>query len=207
MKKTGACHNCKKIGHWIAECPSRVQDDAERYRPQRVQDNAGRYRSQRANVAHKEDFFSVGGISFTNSDNVWLVDSGAMQHMTYSKEYMMNYNKMSPVDVHFADDGVAQAVWTSDIVMSMKTPRGIKKGVLTKIWHIPKLLRNLFSVGRFTKDVGFVSFETDGCFAKAKGLEWKLGARKGKGLFKLCMTPIVHDKANVASSKDRKGPL
>ncbi|KAG2758790.1 hypothetical protein Pcac1_g29117 [Phytophthora cactorum] len=89
--------------------------------------------------------------------------------------------------------------------MSMRTPRGMKKGVLTNVWYIPKLSRNLFSVGRFTKDVGPVTFESDGCFAETKGLKWKLGAREGKGLFKLCMTPMMPDEANVASSKDRKG--
>uniref|UniRef100_H3H6I2 Retrovirus-related Pol polyprotein from transposon TNT 1-94-like beta-barrel domain-containing protein n=1 Tax=Phytophthora ramorum TaxID=164328 RepID=H3H6I2_PHYRM len=122
---------------------------------------------------------------------MWLVDSGATQHMTSSNKYMRNYKTMAPVDVHLADDGVVQAVGTGDIVMSMKTPRGMKKGVLTNVWHIPKLSRNLFSVGRFTKDVGPVTFESDGCFADSKGLKWQLGAREGKGLFKLCMTPVV----------------
>uniref|UniRef100_H3H9D2 CCHC-type domain-containing protein n=1 Tax=Phytophthora ramorum TaxID=164328 RepID=H3H9D2_PHYRM len=178
-KKTGACHNCGKQGHWIAECPSRVQNDAERYR------------SQRANVAQDEEdpgdyLFSVGRTSSAaKPSDMWLVDSGATQHMTSSNKYMRNYKKMAPVDVHLADDGVVQAVGTGDIVMSMKTPRGMKKGVLTNVWHIPKLSRNLFSVGRFTKDVGPVTFESDGCFADNKGLKWQLGAREGKGLFKL----------------------
>uniref|UniRef100_H3H7L6 CCHC-type domain-containing protein n=1 Tax=Phytophthora ramorum TaxID=164328 RepID=H3H7L6_PHYRM len=170
VKKTGACHNCGKQGHWIAECPSRVQNDAERYR------------SQRANVAQDEEdpgdyLFSVGRTSSTaKPSDMWLVDSGATQHMTSSKTYMRNYKTMAPVDVHLADDGVVQAVGTGDIVMSMKTPRGMKKGVLTNVWHIPKLSRNLFSVGRFTKDVGPVTFESDGCFADNKGLKWQLGA-------------------------------
>ncbi|KAG3122194.1 hypothetical protein PI126_g24245 [Phytophthora idaei] len=101
--------------------------------------------------------------------------------MTSSKKYMRNYKTISPVDVHLADDGVVQAVGTGDIAMSMKTPRGMKNGVLTNVWHIPKLSRNLFSVGRFTKDVGPVIFERDGCFAENKGLKWQLGARFGKG--------------------------
>uniref|UniRef100_H3H2R9 Retrovirus-related Pol polyprotein from transposon TNT 1-94-like beta-barrel domain-containing protein n=1 Tax=Phytophthora ramorum TaxID=164328 RepID=H3H2R9_PHYRM len=150
--------------------------------------------------------FSVGRTSSTAKPSaMWLVDSGATQHMTSSNKYMRNYKKMAPVDVHLADDGVVQAVGTGDIVMSMKTPRGMKKGVLTNVWHIPKLSRNLFSVGRFTKDVGPVTFESDGCFADNKGLKWQLGAREGKGLFKLCMTPMMPDKANAASSKDRQG--
>uniref|UniRef100_H3H9Z9 CCHC-type domain-containing protein n=1 Tax=Phytophthora ramorum TaxID=164328 RepID=H3H9Z9_PHYRM len=198
VKKTGACHSCGKQGHWIAECPSRVQNDAERYR------------SQRANVAQDEEdpgdyLFSVGRTSSTaKPSDMWLVDSGATQHMTSSKTYMRNYKTMAPVDVHLADDGVVQAVGTGDIVMSMKTPRGMKKGVLTNVWHIPKLSRNLFSVGRFTKDVGPVTFESDGCFADNKGLKWQLGAREGKGLFKLCMTPMMPDEANAAKEEEEE---
>ena len=172
---------------------------------------AQRHRSQTANIAQVEDdsgdfLFSVGGdASATKSECVWLVDSGATQHMTYSKEYMMNYKTISPIDVHLADDGVVQAVGMGDIVMSMKTPRGTKKGMLTGVWHIPKLSRNLFSVGRFTKDVGPVTFERDGCFAETKDLRWKLGAREGKGLFKLCMTPILMDEANITRSMGYHG--
>ncbi|KAG2762461.1 hypothetical protein PC129_g20814 [Phytophthora cactorum] len=47
---------------------------------------------------------------------------------------MTYYKKISPVDVHLADDGVVQAVGTGDIVMSMKTPRGTKKGMLTSVY-------------------------------------------------------------------------
>ncbi|KAG2793258.1 hypothetical protein PC129_g25371 [Phytophthora cactorum] len=131
---------------------------------------------------------------------MWLVDSGATQHMTYSKEYMKNFKKITPVDVHLADDGVVQALGTGDIVMSMRTPRGMKKGVLTNVWYIPKLSRNLFSVGRFTKDVGPVTFESDGCFAETKGLKWKLGAlrriakgtpRRTSGTFDLAISAMA----------------
>uniref|UniRef100_A0AAV1V9B4 Retrovirus-related Pol polyprotein from transposon TNT 1-94-like beta-barrel domain-containing protein n=1 Tax=Peronospora matthiolae TaxID=2874970 RepID=A0AAV1V9B4_9STRA len=89
--------------------------------------------------------------------------------------------------------------------MSMKTPQGIKKGVLTNVWHIPKLSRNLFSVGRFTKDVGRVTFTKDGCYGEAKGTKWKIGAREGKGLFKLQMTPVAPEQEMQPSCRDVKG--
>ena len=196
QKPSSACHYCGEHGHWIAKCPARIRE------------NGDRQRSQRANVAQSVDdsgdfLFSVGGEATTSE--MWLVDSGATQHMTSSQKFMRNYKKISPVDVHLADDGIVQAVGTGDIVMSMKTSRGIKKGVLTNVWHIPKLSRNLFSVGRFTKDIGSVTFEVDGCFAETKGLKWKLGAREGKGLFKLCMTPLLPDEVHMASSNGCKG--
>lgn len=145
-QKTSACHYCGEQGHWIAKCPVRIRENAERQRP------------QRANVADDDEdcgdyLFSVGG-GTSKSSEVWLVDSGATQHMTYSKEYMKNYKKMTPVDVHLADDGVVQAVGSGDIVMSMKTPRGIKKGVLTKVWHIPSCRATCFRSGDSPRMLG-----------------------------------------------------
>uniref|UniRef100_A0AAV1U1V6 Retrovirus-related Pol polyprotein from transposon TNT 1-94-like beta-barrel domain-containing protein n=1 Tax=Peronospora matthiolae TaxID=2874970 RepID=A0AAV1U1V6_9STRA len=125
--------------------------------------------------------------------------------MTSSKKFKKNYKVFNPVDVNLADDGVVQAIGKGDIVMSMKQPRGTEKGVLTDVWHIQMLSRNLFSVGRFTKDVGPVTFKTNGCFAKTKGVKWKLGAREGKGPFTLCMTPEASNEANALSSNDCKG--
>ena len=70
--KTGACNYCGKMGHWIAECPSRIHENADRQRP------------QRANVVRNQDddsgdfLFTVGNASSIESKNtVWLIDSGA----------------------------------------------------------------------------------------------------------------------------------
>uniref|UniRef100_A0AAV1TFW5 Retrovirus-related Pol polyprotein from transposon TNT 1-94-like beta-barrel domain-containing protein n=1 Tax=Peronospora matthiolae TaxID=2874970 RepID=A0AAV1TFW5_9STRA len=125
--------------------------------------------------------------------------------MTCSKKFMRNYKVFDAVYVHLADDGIVQAIGSGDIVMSMKTPQGMKKGVLTNVWHIPKLSRNPFSVGRFTKDVDPVTFTKDGCYGEAKGVKWKIGAREGKGLFKLQMASAAPEQANAAKSSGCQG--
>ena len=107
--------------------------------------------------------------------------------MSFSKRFMTNYETIDPVNVHLADDGVVQATGSGDTVMMMKTPSGAKKGVLTIVWHIPELSRNLFSVGRFTNDVTAVTFDTNTCYADFKNQKLKIGECAGKGLFKLCM--------------------
>ena len=85
------------------------------------------------------------------------------------------------MDVHLADDGVVQAIGTGDIVMYMKTPHGMEKGMLCESWRInPKLSRNLFSVGRFTKDVGPVTFERDGALSRQKECNEGLGLAREK---------------------------
>ena len=67
------------------------------------------------------------------------------------QKYIENFKDITLVDVHLADDGVAQALRTGDIVMSMKTEHDVKKGVLTNVWYIPQLSRSFLSVGKFTK--------------------------------------------------------
>ena len=81
----------------------------------------------------------------------------------------------------------------------------VKQGLLRGLWHIPKLSRNFFFAECFAKDVGTITFESDGCVVKAKGLQWKLGAHESKGLFRLCMKPVSIDEANVSSSLECLG--
>ena len=170
LKKTGACNHCGKMGHWIAECPSRIQDNNSNPRQQ----------FQHANVVRDEDpgeyLLSIGEVQGKSSSaSAWLIDSGATQHMSHTKVFMRNYKKIDPVDVHLANDGAVQAIGAGDIVMSMMTPSGTKKGVLTSMWHILKLSRNLFSVGQFTKDVAPVTFDDNGCTVLLKGAKWTIG--------------------------------
>ena len=53
----------------------------------------------------------------------------------------------------------------------------------TNVWYIPKLSRDLFSVGRFTKDVAPMTFNTSACFVNLSGQKGKVGECAGKGLF------------------------
>ena len=48
---------------------------------------------------------------------MWLVDSGATQHMISSKTFMKTYKYFGPVDVHLADDGVVLPSEKGDFVM------------------------------------------------------------------------------------------
>ena len=164
-----------------------------------------RQRFQRANVVRNEDpgeyLFLVEKVKDKSSSaSAWMIDSGATQHMSHTKFFMKHYKKIDPIDVHLADDGVVEAIGIGDIVMSMKTPSGTTKGVLISVWHIPKLSRNLFSVGRFTNDVTPVTFDNNGCTVQLKGAKWNIDTRVGKGLFKLNMTPLPIETVNMAST-------
>lgn len=136
---------------------------------------------------------------------IWLIDSGATQHMTHSKTVLTGYRSIKPVKVHLADDGTVEAIGCGDVEMVMQTQHGPRIGVLKNVWHVPRLSRNLFSVARFARDVGPITFETNKkCAATLKGSVWTIGTRVKKGLFKRNMTPIIGGKsgANAFATSD-----
>ena len=57
----------------------------------------------------------------------------------------------------------------------------------------------------FCQSVGPVTFTKDGCYAEAKGIKWKIGAPEGRSLFKLQMSPLTQEEANVAKSLGCQG--
>ena len=129
-----------------------------------------------------------------------LIDSGATQHITRSSACVKNCRAIKPVQVYLADNGTVEAIGCGDVEMVVvETASGPRKGVLTNVWHVLKLSRNLFSVSRFTEDVDPITFDVDKCFVNLKGASWTIGKRIGKRLFELSVTPVPVTNALAAS--------
>ena len=167
VKKTGACRACGKHGHWIAECPTRNQDGNSGDRRRQVQAHLAR--DDTRSFDNEGDHLFMARDGATEEAKTWLIDSGATQHMTRSKSCLTNYQAMKPVTVHLADDGTVEAIGRGDVHMEMQTPHGLRKGVLKNVWFVPRLSRDLFSVARFAKDVGPITFESDKCVVNLDG--------------------------------------
>lgn len=62
------------------------------------------------------------GNNFESSvDELWYIDSGATQHMTFCNKFMDNYVTMAPIDIFMADNRVVQAIGKGDIVVQVHT--------------------------------------------------------------------------------------
>jgi len=197
MKKTGVCRHCGKHGHWIAGCPARSQETRDRRHQQHAH-------IERDNNDNDHLFTARDNASGHADASSWLIDSGATQHTTCSEACLKNYRAIKPVQVHLADDGTVEAIGCGDVemVMMIETPRGPRKGVLTNVWYIPKLSRNLFSVSRFAKDVDPITFDVDKCFVDLKDASWTIEKRIGKSLFKLSTTPAITNNAHALATSE-----
>jgi hypothetical protein len=82
-------------------------------------------------------------------DDYWIIDSGASQHMTSSRDLLMNYQEFSESEPVVLGDGRSvHALGTGEISITMllgPKEKDDRKSTMNKVLYVPKLAANLFS--------------------------------------------------------------
>ena len=78
----------------------------------------------------------------------WLVDSGALGHMTHQKEFLLDYREFAtPEKVGVGDGRVVEALGIGNVRLKMQfRVSESKKATLHNVLYVPQLACNLFSV-------------------------------------------------------------
>ena len=88
--------------------------------------------------------FSLACVSSVTSTDEWLCDSACSFHMCFRKEWFFNFTELDGGGVYLADNQPCKIAGISSI--SLKNHDGSTR-VLTDVRYIPKLEKNLISLG------------------------------------------------------------
>ncbi len=100
----------------------------------------------------------------TNVDNVWYVDLGASNHMTYHGEWFRDVKNLDkPGYVETGDDTAHPIVHIGNVPLVMQDG---KMKYLSDVLHVPNIAKNLVSVGQMIKHGLQVRFNPDGCYVE-----------------------------------------
>jgi len=132
-------------------------------------------------------------------DSVWLVDSGASSHMTYSKDGMFD-TEVVDENVTLGNNNIVQGVLRGKLKVQLATLEGAVPVILLNVLHVPELCYNLFSVGSVASGGGKVSFNPGTVLIETvRGI--KLELPRSKSVTKLfgitCNRCVEKDKALV----------
>ncbi|MCO5559891.1 hypothetical protein L7F22_013495 [Adiantum nelumboides] len=130
----------------------------------------------------------------------WVIDSAASTHMCASRVFFCRYEGyQEPSTVYLGDNGTIDATGIGNVeVQLLNGLTGVIKGVL----HVPKLARNLLSVGAMA-DMGVcVEFKRNNCVISRNG-DVLLNGKKEKGLY-IVKLPRVEHKAMMAATREGK---
>ena len=188
LKGRTRCYNCGELDHWTAECPHPRQDKTKhsnksKGRSDKHQKHPRSHRSE-ACVAATEQVHSDSSNSHSDYENdsfafavisrqshaysvnldkkAWFTDSGATEHMTEHRNWFTTFKPIpsGTWSVTVADDRNLWVEGIGDIIITRTVDGVHKRGVLQKVLYIPKLRRNLFSIGLASK--AGLSFQTLG---------------------------------------------
>jgi hypothetical protein len=131
----------------------------------------------------------------------WIVDSGAMQHMTFEQEWFTMYKRISPRKVFMGDDTVLEAIGKGNIKATMQVGGKLSHATITQVLHVPKMKNNLISVSKFIFEGFKVEFDKDGCKVNDAREVVVAEARRDKNLY-LLNVKVHKDTAHIANSSD-----
>jgi hypothetical protein len=93
----------------------------------------------------------------------WIVDFGAMQHMTFEQEWFTTYERISPRKVFMGDDTVLEAIDKGNIKATMQVGGKLSHATITQVLHVPKMKNSLISMNKLISKGFKVEFDKDGC--------------------------------------------
>ena len=101
---------------------------------------------QQQNVGNEEAFIGNAIDNSLSSSEVWLVDSGASEHMTHHREWFRSFTESNALkQVRIGDGTLLQVEGESEIDILMFSELGWQKRFLKKVLYVPKIKVNLFS--------------------------------------------------------------
>ena len=109
--------------------------------------------------------FSLACVSSVTSTDEWLCDSACSFHMCFRKEWFFNFTELDGGVVHLADNQPCKIAVIGSI--SLKNHDGSTR-VLTDVRYIPKLEKNLISLGTL-ESTGFTIIMQNGILKVVSG--------------------------------------
>ncbi|CAF1077662.1 unnamed protein product, partial [Brachionus calyciflorus] len=153
--KNVKCYNCNKMGHYASDCKS----------SKTRKENSGTTKNANVNInkSDNEEFiFHTNNSQNSKTKNIWLLDSGATNHLCCVKS-MFKDLKPHNSKVKVGDGRDLEVIGIGNIEAKITSRNELKSLTLTNVLFVPELSVNLISIGKLSNKGYKILFEKDKC--------------------------------------------
>lgn len=202
----GNCYYCKQPGHWIKRCKKWIADG----RPPK---NAVKKREEDKTVVTNVTLLSVCSEACTtelDEDN-WWIDNGATKHVTNCLDYFVSFEIFkSPHSVKAVGQESLNAIGKGSIRVLSTIGNRSEEIILSDVWYVPKISKNLFSVlaAQDRNENSIFESTPTTCTLKINGQVRLVGSREVNGsLYKVAIKPLVPKQGADVNLVEEKSDL
>lgn len=157
-KKDIECFKCKIKGHYARECKNKRREKAESGESESRESRdcafvAEKRKEVRRSKGSDESSASLPAEiikSVLNADQkeIWITDSGASRHMTSRREWFSDFKKLKNSEPIFLGDNEQCDVEGEGTILIQRYVNGAwQKASIDNVLYVPRIEKNLFSVG------------------------------------------------------------
>jgi hypothetical protein len=154
-RRKGRCRNCGIYGHWAQDCkrPKRGEKKEQKQPETNVAvagiENEALLLAEVCDVVHRPSqivhLSERKVVPVECPEGVWVLDTGASNHMTGIRSALSQLNDTVTGSVSFGDGSTVKICGLGSVVLQAK--QGQHK-VLTSVYYIPRLKSNIISLGQ-----------------------------------------------------------
>lgn len=188
-RRNDQCNYCKAKGHWARDCNKLKAKNAS----QGQQSRRPNAQSRRPN--RSVSFMAADSDIVRSDTESWIADSGCTTHMTPNRDWITDYKEFSTAKfVTLGDNHKIVAKGYGNIETNV--------GIMKKVYYVPELTANLFSISAAAKNGIEITCKALGMDFKFEG-EKVITAKMIHGIYLLYLkVEKPSDRALAASSID-----
>lgn len=168
-RRKGRCRACGIYGHWVEDCKRPKKEKEEEAHHVQVEKDPSlllatvhsqevtRRVSDPVVHLHEDKVFPADR---DEDDDVWVLDTGASNHMTGRRDALVSLDTSVGGTVRFGDGSLVPIEGMGSVLLQTKKQ---SHKVLTEVYYIPKLKSNIVSLGQLEEGGCKVVLENGFC--------------------------------------------
>jgi len=135
----------------------------------------------------------------SDSEDIWILDSGASAHMCYKRELFAELNQCEKFSVTLGNNKELLVTGKGVILINTLVNNQWINSRLTDVWYVPELKKNLFAEGILTKKNMKIIKEGDSAKVYENGKLVLCAVRTENNLYKVLLKTIKNE-ANLVTN-------
>jgi transposase InsO family protein len=193
-KKQLKCYSCNKKGHFAWECPIKKDKPGQKDDSQNCAFVSTTDTDVLVSTVRVTEIDKIKNLSLSD---VWLTDSGASRHISSRREWFTEFKPTSGEFIRLGDDGECEINGSGRIAIKKLIGNEWFQSSIEDVLYVPKLKKNLFSVGVCTTKEYEVLFKGESVIFLKNNNVCAQGIKQGNEIYRMMFITGCDKENNV----------